>query len=56
MKVKRATGPDGISSRLLKLCADQDCGVYLQHEVEKCHCSGKPPAWYKYQRSLTQKT
>ena len=23
---------------------------------EKCHCCGKPPAWYLYQRSLTQKT
>ena len=28
-KARKATGPDGINSRLLKDCADQLCGVLL---------------------------
>ena len=28
-KARKATGPDGINSRLLKDCADQLCGVFL---------------------------
>uniref|UniRef100_A0A674NYW7 Reverse transcriptase domain-containing protein n=1 Tax=Takifugu rubripes TaxID=31033 RepID=A0A674NYW7_TAKRU len=27
-RARKATGPDGISSRLLKSCADQLCGIF----------------------------
>ncbi|KAI5085540.1 hypothetical protein C0J45_23707, partial [Silurus meridionalis] len=29
IKARKAMGPDGISSRLLKTCADQLCGILL---------------------------
>ncbi|XP_073727635.1 uncharacterized protein [Misgurnus anguillicaudatus] len=45
-KVKKATGPDGISSRLLNTCADQLCGILL-YIFELSLKLGKVPQLWK---------
>ena len=57
-KARKATGPDGISSRLLKDCADQLCEVVLHifnsasvwRESRSC---GRLPVWLQFQRLHT---
>ena len=46
MKVKKATGPDGISSRLLKSCADQLCRI-VEYIFNMSLKLGKVPLLWK---------
>ena len=46
IKVRKATGPDGISSRLLKSCADQLCGI-AEHIFNLSLRLGKVPELWK---------
>ena len=45
LNVKKASGPDGISPRVLKMCADQLCGIFhtlFSLSLEKCQI---PTSW-----------
>jgi len=46
IKVRKATGPDSISSRLLKSCADQLCGI-VEHVFNLSLRLGKVPQRWK---------
>uniref|UniRef100_A0A674ML85 Reverse transcriptase domain-containing protein n=1 Tax=Takifugu rubripes TaxID=31033 RepID=A0A674ML85_TAKRU len=45
-RARKATGPDGISSRLLKSCADQLCGIF-SHTFNLSLRLGRVPQLWK---------